>query len=275
MKKILALSLLMLLTVGCSSLLYYPSNIKYFDPEKLNLKHEAVSFLDADNRRIQAWWFPATTKESKGTFIFFHGNAENMTSHFYAMSWLPDSGYNYLIFDYPGYGISEGKPSPKDNVTSGIAAIEWVQKNKDQRPLIIYGQSMGGIVAVKTFMMVKDKVPVKALISDGSFYSFKKIARYKMSLSWITWIFQPLAYMVLSDEYATKGHFEEIPPVPFLMIHGQKDPVVEPHWSDEMYNLALEPKQLWRIPEATHGDVFWVADKKYRKQLLDYLDNLK
>lgn len=273
MKLLFALTALFL--TGCTSLLYYPTDKKYFDPSQVKLQQEDVSFLDADGRKIQAWWFSAKTKDSKGTFVFFHGNAENMTSHFLAMSWLPESGYNYLIFDYPGYGLSEGKPNPKDNVTSGVAAIEWVQKNKDQRPLIIYGQSMGGIIAVRTFLEIKNKIPVKALISDGSFYSFQRIAKHKLSMHWLTWPLQSLSYLVLSDEYATKKRMGEISPTPLLVIHGDQDVVVEPRWSDEMFEMAKEPKQLWRIPEAQHGDVFWVADKKYRKKLLDYLEALK
>ncbi len=261
---------------GCSSLMYYPKKEKIYDPAKFNLHPENIYFENSEHQKIHAWWFPARTKEVKGTWVYFHGNAENISTHFLAMSWLPDAGYNYLIFDYPGYGESDGEPDPYHNVITGVAALEWVHKNKDPKDLIVYGQSMGGIVAMKTATEVNrgkveaDKIPIKVVIADGTFSSFQRIARKKLSQHWLTWLLQPMAYLVLSDRWAPD--VEQISPTPLIVIHGDQDPVIEIENGERIFADAKEPKKFISVPEGSHGNLFWTADRKYRQVLLDQID---
>jgi fermentation-respiration switch protein FrsA (DUF1100 family) len=258
--------------VSCASLFYYPraTNVKFYDPQQVGLKQEEIEFTDEEGTRLHGWWFSARTKESLGTVIFFHGNAENITTHFLTLSWLPEKGYNYFIFDYPNYGVSQGKPTPRTTVLAGKAAIKWVNKNKDQRPLIVYAQSLGGIVGLRSTLDVKDQVPIRNLILDATFLSYRSIARQKASENILTWLLQPIAWLVMSDSYAPKD-IDKLAPVPLLVIHGQKDIVVHPKFGEEIFNKASEPKQIWRIPEGQHGDTFWKHEKIYRQKLLDYL----
>lgn len=273
---LLGLSVLSFGLLGCTSILYYPrsAKTKFYDPSKLNLNPEDVEIVNSEGTGIHAWWFNAATQPAKGTVVFFHGNAENLTSHFLTLSWLPAEGYNYLIWDYPGYGVSQGDPSPRANAISGAAILDWVHKNKDDRPLIVYGQSLGGNVAMKVVLDKKEDIPIKALIVDGTFRSYRGIARGKVSENWVTWILQPVAWLVMSDAYAPE-HLEKIAPIPFLVIHGQRDSVVRPQFGDEIFELAAEPKQQWKIPEGFHNDTFWRHDKVYRKKLVEYLESLR
>lgn len=243
-------------------------------PEQLKLHHEEVWFENSLNQKIHGWWLPALTKESKGTFVFFHGNAENLTSHFMNLFWLPQAGYNYFIFDYPGYGRSQGEPSPKSTTLTGRAAVEWVSKNKDSRPLIIYGQSLGGIIALRTFLDTKDRIKYKAVIGDNTFSSYRRVARIKLKQNLFTWPLQPLVFLLLSDRYAPDQDLDKISPTPFLIIHGQKDFIVEPENAEHIYKRSLEPKEIWRIEDGFHNDTFWRHDFTYRQKLLDWLHKI-
>lgn len=271
--KLFTLGFLLFLQTACTSLLYYPSQQTFFDPKKFGIEPENVYFQDKAGRRIHAWWFDSKITPAKGTFVFFHGNAENLTSHFASMSWLPAAGYNYLIFDYPGYGQSEGKPTPEANVISGMAALEWVKAFKDSSPLIVYGQSMGGIVALRSVIETRDSLPVRAVVVDGTFPSFQTIARKKMSLSWVTWLLQPLAYVAFSDQWAPQ--VEKISPVPLIVFHGAMDPIVEVEHGRALYEKAREPKVYIEIPKGHHGDTFWIEEGKYRKVLMEELAKIK
>jgi fermentation-respiration switch protein FrsA (DUF1100 family) len=281
--------------MGCSGLMYYPTKEIYFTPEKFHLTKEDVYFQDEDGRRLHGWWIAATSatttttatakdssegpvknlsvEKSKGTIVHFHGNAENLTSHFMQLSWMPERGYNYFIFDYPGYGQSEGSPSPKDCVQAGVAAMKWVHANKDTRPLVIVGQSMGGIVALRTVEELHGEVPLKGFVAESTFPSFQKIARKKLSSSMVTWLFQPLAYVVLSDKWAPQNIAKAVR-VPVLVTHGQKDMVVEPEFGEMIYEQSNEPKSIWRIPEGHHTDIFWAHNRIYRQRFLDWLASL-
>ncbi|WP_413582272.1 alpha/beta hydrolase [Bdellovibrio sp. HCB288] len=268
--KILSFSALLFSLTACQSVFYHPTDIKYYDPARLNLSYEDVRFKTASGNEIHAWYFATPQKQSKGTVLFFHGNAQNLSSHFMMLYWLPQEGYNYMIFDYPGYGQSPGSPDPKNTVEAGTAAAAWLRENKDQRPLIIYGQSLGGIIAMQTVIEIKDRQPVRNVIIDGSFSSYRKMGRRALSRSWLTWWLQPLTYVVLSDSQSPEP-IERISPIPMLFIHGANDPIVESESSEEMFAAAREPKQFWLIPGGHHGDLFEVNSRELRQKFLNYL----
>lgn len=254
--------------------MYYPSRDLYYDPSKFGLQPEDVWTESEKKDKIHGWWFEA--KNSKGTIVFFHGNAENLTSHYMQIVWIVEYGYNLLVFDYPGYGLSSGEPDPESCVYSAYSMIDWVQKNKNphNQPLIIYGQSMGGAIALRAALDRKEQVPLHAVVADSAFNTFQGIGRKKLSSYWLTWLIQPLAYVLLSDKWAAKD-LENLSPIPTLVIHGQKDPVVEPEFGEKIYSELRDPKEIWRIEDGVHIDVFWRHDKLYRQKFLDWLAQLK
>lgn len=261
-----------LISSSCTHLFYYPSQQAYFDPKKFNLAPKDIWFQTEDGDKIHAWLFESNRKPALGTILFFHGNAENLSSHFVHLSWLPAEGYNFLIFDYPGYGQSSGEASQKGTVQAGYAAIDWLHQY-DPQPLIIYGQSLGGAVAQKVIMDKKDQIPIKGIVLDSTFNSYQGIARKKLSLSWITWILQPLTYVLVSDKWKASG-LEKISPIPVLVIHGKDDHVVEPEMGERIFEQLNEPKQIWRIDRGQHTDVFWAHEGKYRPKFLKWLADL-
>ena len=257
-------------STGCQNLYYHPRTEKLFDPARVQLTHEDIYFKSSDGNMLHAWYFAAKTPKAKGTLLFFHGNAENLTSHFLTFRWLPDAGYNYLIFDYPGFGTSAGKPTPEGTVKAGVAAAEWLIANKKPESLIIYGASLGGIVALRTAEEIQGKIPMSHIIIEASFGSYQKMGRYVLDRSWITWAFQPLTYLVLSDKWAPKN-MAAFAPTPMLFIAGEDDWVVEPENSQLLYKAASDPKQIWMIPGGHHGDLYEIKNGENRKRLLEYL----
>jgi len=263
--------ILFLFTASCGHLFYYPDQkTVFFDPHKMGLDYEDIYFQNHENKRMHAWWLPA--KKNKATIVFFHGNAQNLTSHFAYLAWLVQKDYNLFVFDYPGYGKSEGEPSAYDNVQTGIKAIEWVAANKDSRPLVLYGASLGGNILMRTAYELKEKNYIAALVADSTFPSYQNIGKKKLSYSWLTWLFQPLAYVLVSDRWAIDDRLSKMPNYPKLVIHGQKDMVVEPEFGDEIFKKFSEPKTMIRIPEGRHTDAYFAHDLIYRQQLLDWLN---
>lgn len=260
---------------GCSSLLYYPNTDRlYYEPRIMGYAPENIYFTDISQRKLHGWWFSAKKSPAKATLIFFHGNAENLTSHYLHLAWITDEGYNLFIFDYPGYGLSEGEPTPKSCLESGHAAIDWVKKNKSlDEPLIIYGQSMGGIVALRTAIDKKSEINLRLIVADSTFDSFQRIARTKLAHNWVTWLMQPLSYVLLSDRWAPED-LESISPVPVLVIHGLRDVIVEPELGEIIFRKLAEPKTIWKIPDGTHTDVFLQKNRGYRDKFLSFLEHL-
>lgn len=266
--KSFLLLVVLIFSAGCQSLMYQPRVEKFYDPSQVQLTHEDVYFKSTDGNMLHAWYFPAKTVQPKGTILFFHGNAQNITTHFLTLRWMPEAGYNYFIFDYPGYGTSSGKSTPEGTVQAGIAAAEWLMANKKPSNLIIYGSSLGGIIALRTAEEIHGKIPVSHIIIEGSFPSYQGIARTVLARSWITWILQPVSYLIFSDKWAPKN-IAGLSPTPLLLVAGEKDPVIEPENSQKIFNLAADPKELWNIPKAGHGN--WLENPENRQRLLNYL----
>lgn len=261
----------LLALAGCQSFFYYPLKQKLFDPEKIKLQPEDVLMKTRSGDTIHGWYFAAAKpSESKGTLLFFHGNAENLSSHFLMFHWLPAQGYNYFIFDYPGYGASSGKPTPEGTVEAGVAAAEWLHLNKDSRPLIFYGHSLGGIVALRAVQEIRDKVPIRNVVVEASFSSYKKMAGNVLGRRWWTWPFQPFTRFVINDDYAPDS-VATISPIPLLFIHGSDDHAVEIENTERMFAEAKEPKEIWIIPGGHHGDLYVLRRGALREQFLAYL----
>jgi len=261
---------------GCSSLLYHPTNKAYYSPEDINpVKPADIAFMAEDGVKLHGWYFDSDpNKGPKGLFVFFHGNAENLSSHFAALFWVLKEGYNYFIFDYRGFGKSEGKPSPEGTILDGKAALRWAYEKNKNIPIIVFGQSLGTAVALRTVPELKEDVPIKLVVVEAAFHSYKKAGQKVLSKSFLTWLFQPLAHLVLSDKHAPKNHIAKISPTPIIVIHGTEDHIVDYSLGEKVYELAEKPKEFWRVEGGRHMDSFRRHEKKYQRRLIEAIELL-
>lgn len=266
----LALCTLPLLLAGCvQSMFYYPDSVRYETPDALGVRYESVQFASADGTRLSGWFLPAegrlNPKEAKGTVVHFHGNAQNMSTHWRFVAWLPKQGYNVLVFDYRGYGQSEGKPEPKGVFEDASAALNYVRTRSDVDPdrLFVFGQSLGGTNAIAV-VGSGNRAGVKAAAIESTFYSYSSIANDKFKG----------AGLLVSDTYAASKYVAAVSPIPLLFIHGTADQVIPVEHSRRLLADAREPKRLIEVPGAGHlepmtGQRFGHA---YRKALIDFFD---
>lgn len=278
----IAVCVLLLIDSACSNIFYQPSRKLFFDPSKFGLVYEEVNFQSGDGTKLHGWFFSvrAGVKE-QGTIIQFHGNAENISTHFLSLVWITEHGYNLFIFDYRGYGKSEGEPSQKMLNADALSALKYgLMKKKQQKKinldakLIVYGQSLGGTVLLRALNELEEKSSIDAVVIESSFYSYQEIAREILASSFITWLFQPLAYVLVSDQFAPKYVIENISPIPILVIHGDNDAIVPFHHGKKIYDLAGEPKWFWRIKGGGHINAMFAHNKLYRKNLVRFLEKL-
>lgn len=266
--KIIILSILSFFIFGCSSLIYYPDQVEYYKKSELPYNIEEHEFPDTLGHQIHAWYLHA--KSPKAKILFFHGNAQNLTSHVAMLSWLVDLNYDLMIFDYPGYGKSTGTPNPENTAMAGLKALEKIETIKPELPLFIYGQSLGGQVAQKSLNLYEKK-NYKAVFIEASFPSYKSVAVSKMSKHWLTWILQPVAWLIMSDSWA--GDVSKIAPVPVHILHGNWDQVIPFDQGEALFNKADEPK-YWKVIEGGyHSNTYSIRHGEYRKYLLETLES--
>lgn len=259
---------------GCSSLLYYPTRTLYVDTKKLERAPQEHKIVSEDGEQIVLWHFsPKDPADSKGLIVFFHGNGQNLSAHFYYLYWILEQKYEFVIFDYPGYGISSGTPSPANTVTSGKAVMRWAKAQRPNLPISVFGQSLGGAVALRTAVEVKTEIPIRTIILDSTFQSYQRAGQTVLAKSWVTWLFQPLSYILLSDTYAPKGQLQKLNGISFLVLHGDKDDVINIELGEELFKDLPGPKEFIKIPGAAHTQALVGSDpREVRSQFLRALE---
>lgn len=250
------LPLFILTYVGCVGLdgfFYYPNKKTYDRPEDYNLRYEEVRFQTSDGLTLAGWFLPAVRhKPFRGTIVHFHGNAANISGHLLLVYWLPLQGYNLLMFDYRGYGQSEGKPTRAGTIADGNAAIDYALSRADVRggPLFVYGQSLGAAVAV---VVAAERPEIAGVVAESPFSGYRRIAaRHLQKRILIPPLARGLATLCVSAGYDPVDAVPRLAPRPLLVIVAGNDNICFPDLGRELFDAACEPKEIWEAPGADH-----------------------
>lgn len=270
---VLVIAMLVLVLNGCTGLFFYPQRELVRTPTDLGLAYQDVYINTTDNLILHGWWLPAQGK-AKGSILFLHGNAENISTHILGVKWLPAYHYNVLLVDYRGYGSSQGE-AQIDGMQQDIQhAIGYAlsRPDVDAKRFVVFGQSLGASMAIYAVAHSPYRAQIKALIAESAFADYHGIVREKLAQFWLTWPLQwPLSYLV-TNRYSPIQAIPMITPIPVLLIHGDQDPVVPVADACHLYRAAREPKALWIVPDGGHIQAFY--REVYRQRLLRYLDEV-
>ena len=128
----LFVSITILLFAFQSKLIYFPYREIIMTPEQVGLSYRTVFFKSIDGIKLTGWFIPA--EKSKGVILFCHGNGGNISHRIDSIQIFNSLGFSVFIFDYQGYGLSEGKPSEQGTYLDASAAWEYlIQKEKSLR----------------------------------------------------------------------------------------------------------------------------------------------
>ncbi len=268
---LLGTALISLLQLGCSNMFFIPMQQHVRTPADIGLDYRDIDFESSDGTPLHGWFLPAKGG-ARGSVLFLHGNAENISTHIGSIYWLPEAGYNVLLFDYRGYGKSGGVAELHGVMRDAEAAVKQMAEMEDAKnlPVIVYGQSIGAAIATYTVAHSHYREQIDATIIESGFSSYRQIAREKLASFWLTWPLQyPLSWTV-SDDYKPIDAVPLIAPVPLLLVYSEEDFIIPPHHGQQLYEAAEQPKQLWLVPNGRHISVF--ARPEQRQRLLDYLN---
>lgn len=257
--------------MGCTQLLFQPMEAHVNDPETLGIEAEDVYLETDDGVRLHAWFLPAQNTPRRGSILFLHGNAENISTHLASVWWLPDYGFDVLLVDYRGYGRSEGHPTLAGVHADARAALQALLEREevDAQRVAVFGQSLGGAVAINLVAQSSFRGQIGALIVEGVPTSFRARARELLGDWWLTWALQWPLSLSISDRYRPIDSVAAIAPVPLLIVHGAADTVIPLDHGRALYAAAQEPKHLWVVPDARHIQAF--LEPQWRERLVKYL----
>jgi fermentation-respiration switch protein FrsA (DUF1100 family) len=184
---------------------------------------------------------------------------------------MPAEGFNVLALDYRGYGGSEGKPSLPGmqlDIDAALTALR-ARPDVDPRRIVLFGQSLGGALAIHYAARGPQRGALRAVIADSAFADYRAIASERLATSAVTWPFQWLPALVVDNDYSPLASIGAVSPLPLVLIHGEADAIVPPHHAQRLYEAAQQPKELWLLPAVGH--IQSVRDPSLRRRLGDYV----
>lgn len=200
---------------------------------------EEVTFTAEDGTRLSGAWFPHPTPA--GAIVFCHGNAGNLVDRIHlAAAWRQALGYSVFLFDYRGYGKSDGSPSEAGLLLDTRAAYHQVRQLSGVTP-ILAGRSLGTVPAT----LLASEVAPPALILDSPLASASAMARKILPIPGIHWF---VTFQLNNVENITRID------CPLIILHGDADEVVPFDHGRLVFDAAPDPKQFIPLLGMGHND---------------------
>jgi hypothetical protein len=224
-------------------------------PEDVGLSYEDVRFTASDGVALHGWFVPAGG-EARGTLLFFHGNAGNISHRLESVSQFHGLGLEVLIVDYRGYGQSEGSPSEQGTYRDAEAAWRYLTEVRGvpESHIVVFGRSVGGAVAA----WLAANREAGALIVESSFSSLPALAAELYWFLPVRWLSR---YRYPTAEYVAAAD------CPVLVIHSRDDDIVPFHHGRAIYESAGGSRQFLEL-SGPHNGGHMLSEERY----LDGLD---
>ena len=240
---------------------FFPSSEISYTPQRSGLPYEEVTFTGYDGLQLHGWYVPG---RSDVTFLWFHGNGGNISHRVDEIEIIHHRlGVNLLIFDYSGYGKSEGTPSERGTYLDARAALAYLQTRSDLdvEKIVYFGRSLGAAVAVE---LATFESPL-ALVLVSPFASIADMARISLRNLPVQWL--------LRDRYDSYARIKGINR-PLLILHGDQDKTVPISQGKKLFDAANQPKRFQVVLGAGHNDTYLAGRSGYWEALDVFLASL-
>jgi fermentation-respiration switch protein FrsA (DUF1100 family) len=234
----------------------YPAG--YWQPRNFGVSVEDCWFTADDGVRLHGWLM--RHEEAIATMIWCHGNAGNISGRIDNLAKLKALPINVFIFDFRGYGRSEGSPTEDGVYLDALAAYDYLvnQAGIASEQIVIFGRSLGGAVAVE----LATQRQCRALILESTFSAAADMAKSMFG-------FLPVQ-LIMKTRMNSLTKITNIN-VPLLMLHGDRDSIVPYRFGRKLFEAANEPKEFYTITGADHNDTYIVGGKPYFDKLDEFI----
>jgi fermentation-respiration switch protein FrsA (DUF1100 family) len=203
--------------------------------------------------------FHQETPGASLTVLFAHGNAEDLGDSFSHAEQYAQLGVSVFSSDYPGYGLSSGKPTEGAAYAAAATAYQYLCEHVglDTEAIVAHGRSLGGGVMVD----VASRVSVGGLIIESSFVSVYQVVTRVPIL--------PV------DQFTSLAKLAGVT-APVLVIHGQRDEVIAPWHGRRLWEALPRHRRssLW-VEDAGHNDLVEVAGRSYWDALSTFIASVE
>ena len=237
-----------------------PSRALVATPADIGLEYEDLQLMTADGEQLHAWFVPA--RHERGTLLFFHGNAGNISHRLDSLRIFHRLGLSVLIVDYRGYGRSTGRPSEQGTYEDALAAWRHLvdERGIDPDRLVLFGRSLGGAVAT---WLAAEQSP-RGLIIESTFSSVPDLAA---ELYW----FLPVRRLA-RIEYPVEALLGSIQS-PVLVVHSREDEIIPFHHGEALYSAHPGQTRFLEL-RGDHNGGFLQSQRLYVEGIGAFLDEI-
>ncbi|HEY5601650.1 MAG TPA: alpha/beta hydrolase [Gammaproteobacteria bacterium] len=243
--------------VNQPGMIFFPIKELRETPGDWGMSYEDVIIKTSDEVRLHAWFIPR--HDTDKTLLFFHGNAGNISHRGDSLRIFHKLGLNVLIFDYRGYGQSEGRPAEDGLYEDARAVWRYLTQIRgiSDKNVILFGRSLGGAVAAK----LAAEINAGGVILESTFSSAKDMARE---------LFPVFSYFIpMRFDFNTEAFIKAVN-YPVLVIHSPDDEIIPYSLGRKVYEAAGQPKQMMDI-HGDHNSGFLHSQAQYEKGLEQFL----
>jgi len=234
------------------------------NPADLGLEYQEIS-IQSGKRRLQAWYVPAAaSNDVRKAVLIFHGIDECLADWVPALGYLHEHGISALVFDYSGYGNSQGQATLANLRQDAQAAYAaFLSKVPNGLQKIALGYSLGSGVLLEA-------APGFATPPDGlvvvAAYSSARDAAVRLGA------LPARLNFVIPDVFNNVQAVQQLN-VPLLVIHSQDDDLFPTWMPSKIYAAANEPKRLVLLQGLKHGDMLEGKAGEYLDPLVEFMYN--
>ena len=235
------LVMLLLLMWWEESLIFVPMRYPDGEWQPYGLAVEDAWFTADDGVKLHGWY--RAHPQPKAVILFCHGNAGNITHRDDRLRMLYQHvDASVFVFDYRGFGRSEGKPTEAGVLLDARAARAWLAERAKvpERDIVVMGESLGGAVAVD--LAAADGA--RALILESTFDALPEVASHHFSYVPVRWLMRTRL-----DSAEKIGRYHG----PLLQAHGDSDHIVPLEFGKRLFAAANEPKTFVLLDGHDHN----------------------
>ena len=240
---------------------YHPEPWQDRDWARLSgLPLEEVLFQAVDGARLFGWYVEA--QADRPVVLWCHGNAGNISHRLDNLKLLYQLGLSVFLFDYRGYGQSQGRPSEAGLYQDALGAHDYLTRTRMTRPerIVLFGRSLGAAVAGELAVQKS----AAGLILESSFPSIEAVAKFHYGGLPVHWL--------LGADFTLIDRLPQLS-LPKLIIHGDKDDIIPLELGRKVFEAAKPPKFFYVIPGADHNNTYQVGGAAYFRRWAEFIQS--
>jgi fermentation-respiration switch protein FrsA (DUF1100 family) len=224
----------------------------------IGLPLEEVWFQSADGTKLFGWYVESSA--TNAVLLWCHGNAGNIINRLENLRELYRLGLSVLIFDYRGYGRSQGRPDEEGLYQDAIGAYDYLTRTRMIRPerIILFGRSLGASVAAE----LAAQKPAAGLILESPFPSVEAVAKFHYGGLPV--------HRLLGAEFRLIDRLPQLS-LPKLVIHGDRDDIIPIELGRQVFDAAPSPKEWYVIQGADHNNTYQIGGVAYFRRLGEFI----